>query len=90
MTKQPATKIYITRVKLRLNSGVPFDMVRYDRLVPETEVDARKLEALATYEGRTSADRDVVFRRYSLTPGEPTIARYRGFGAEVVSWEPAL
>lgn len=87
---QEPTEIYVTRitVKLRKWAGVPFDMMRYDACVPDTEADAYKLGRIAD-SGDDESDRTVTFRRYARNPGPPTEARWSGkFGCEIVSWEP--
>lgn len=85
MTKQKQTKVYVSLVTLKLLE-VPFDMMRYDNLVPASEEDSYKLGRVA--DGSASPeDRIVKFRRFAMVPGEPTTDRYRGFGAMVLSWE---
>lgn len=76
--------VYLLKAKIR---RVPFDMMRYDRAVPNTEMDAKKLERVADGQAR-DIDYYVQFRVYSskkLTAAHP---RWASFGVEVLDFLP--
>lgn len=68
------------RIVVRIGD-VPFDMLRYDRAVPDTETDAGKLERVSNGHGRPD-DHLVTFACYAWAA--PTTARWASFGAQVV------
>lgn len=84
-----ARKLYVTRVFVRIGHRIPFDMMRRDRCVPATEVDANKLERIASGRIRDEQDLNVAFDRFSLTANDPTLGRWASFGCTVTHWEPA-
>jgi hypothetical protein len=69
-------KMYITKVIVKGKGRFPLDMLRYDNCVPESSMDAAKMED--AYQNSGDA-REVVLRRYSVNPGPPTIARWSSF-----------
>lgn len=81
-------RLYVTRLCVTIDGNVPFDMMRSDRCVPATEVDANKLKRIAAGEAR-EGDRQVLFDRFSLTTNDPTLNRWASFGCTVTHWEPA-
>lgn len=84
--KQKSSRVYVTRVVAQISS-IPFDVMRYDGLVPDSEADAHKLERVA-YGADKPEDRTIAFRRYSRSPGAPAVDRWHGFSVELISWEP--
>jgi hypothetical protein len=66
--KASSRKVYVSRVVVQCSS-VPFDMMRYDNCVPDSEEDAHKLERIA-HHSASREDRRVTFRRFAATPGE--------------------
>lgn len=81
-----AQKIYLFRLTVRCSS-VPYDMMRYDRCVPDSEEDAHKLERIASGNA-VVGDRIVTFVQYCKTNMGPTLGRWPGFGGQVLSVEP--
>lgn len=90
-----ATKVYIFRVQIRIDSwgrGGVFDMMRYDSCCPDSEKDSMKLIRVAagenSYTGSLAEDRTLWLRMFGLSSKGPTVARWRSFGVEILQVEP--
>ncbi len=79
-----ARKIFVSRITVRLNS-VPFDMMRHDNCVPDTEEDSAKLERIAI-RGDAPEDYIVAFRRYSMMADRPA-KRWDSYNCKVLKVE---
>ncbi len=91
MARSKPEKYYVQRLRVRVMSP-PFDMMRYDRCVPRTEEDASKLYritgvARCDTARATPEDHIIEFLRYTPIDGPPTVARWRSFACEILSWE---
>lgn len=78
-------KVFKQRLTVEVQGMVPFDMMRYDNCVPDTEGDAHKLERIAN-DNASAEDRVVNFRRYGATDNVTT-GRWASFQCKVVKVE---
>jgi hypothetical protein len=67
-------------------SGVPFDMMRYDRAAPFSEADAGKLERVSNNTSDDPNDRIIDFVCYR--EGAPEAARWRSFNCVILDSKP--
>jgi len=87
MASQKTSKVYRSKLVVQLRS-VPYDMMRYDNCVPDTEADAHKLERVAGIANAKPEDHTVAFRRYAAAAGPPSVGRWLSFNCKVLMWEP--
>lgn len=82
-----ATEVYLSRLVVKIDSPIPFDMFRHDACIPDTKRDSEKLARIALGTATTD-DLIVTLRRYWPNANGPDYARWIGFGARVIEWEP--